>query len=146
MKRRWNIRLWLGFIIIFIGAASYIPLFAQFPITRDFPWANLLLFAAGGFLLVAGLVRAFRSPEFYRGKVFGPILSVLGCAVIGLFCYGLLYKARQLPASAGAPRSGQKAPEFSVADQNGNQVALEKLLSGSPKPNALLLIFYRGHW
>ncbi|PYL30538.1 MAG: hypothetical protein DMF45_02300, partial [Verrucomicrobia bacterium] len=43
---------------------------------------------------------------------------------------------------AQAPRVGEKAPQFSLPDQNGKQVALTDLLS----PNGAVLIFYRGHW
>ena len=36
----------------------------------------------------------------------------------------------------------EKAPNFSLPDQNGKPVALADLLS----PNGAILIFYRGHW
>jgi peroxiredoxin len=47
-----------------------------------------------------------------------------------------------LPASAAAPRVGQKAPDFTLPDQNGRTVALADLISD----NGVLLIFYRGYW
>jgi len=47
------------------------------------------------------------------------LLSVMG---VGMFAYGLFYIGRQLPASAAAPRLGQKAPDFSLPDQNGKLV------------------------
>jgi|SRR5881409_1440558 len=143
MKRKWNWSVWVGFLLVLIGAISYIPIFARFPITRDFPWANLLLFCAGVVLLIRGLARAWREPQVYRGKISGPILAVLSALVIGLFAYGIFYEARQLPASASAPRIGQKAPDFTLPDQNGKPVALADLLA---KGNGVLLIFYRGHW
>jgi hypothetical protein len=152
MKRHWNILLWAGFFLVLAGLLTYIPIFALFPITRDFPWANLLLFAAGGVLLFAGLRRAFRQSELYRGRIFGPILAVLSVLGVGMFAYGLFYMGRQLPASATAPRPGQKAPDFSLPDQNGKLVTLSELLSSPPggststKPNGVLLIFYRGYW
>ena len=68
MKRKWNWPIWVGFIITVGGLFSY-EFFAQFSVTRDFPWANLLLFAAGGFFLVLGLFRAFGKPQLYRGKI-----------------------------------------------------------------------------
>ena len=144
--------MWAGFFLVLTGLLSYIPIFALFPITRDFPWVNLLLFAAGGVLLFTGLRRAFRQPQLYRGKIFGSILIVLSVAGVGLFAYGLFYVGRQLPASAAAPRLGQKAPDFSLPDQNGKLVALAELLSAPPdgttstKANGVLLIFYRGYW
>ncbi|TMP92819.1 MAG: hypothetical protein E6L08_07360 [Verrucomicrobia bacterium] len=52
MKRDWNWPIWVGSIITVGGLFSY-EFFAQFPMTRDFPWANLLLFAAGGFFQAA---------------------------------------------------------------------------------------------
>src|SRR5258705_1694413 len=39
---------------VLAGLLSFVPVFAQFPITRDFPWANLLLFAIGLVLLAMG--------------------------------------------------------------------------------------------
>src|SRR5436190_20612542 len=74
MKRRWNMSLWAGFFFVVIGLLSYVPVFSLFPITRDFPWVNLLFFAVGVVLLGAGLRRAFRQPELYRGRILGSIL------------------------------------------------------------------------
>ena len=141
MKRKWNWPLWAGFPFVVVGLFSY-TFFAQFPITRDFPWANLLLFAVAGILLVAGLVRAFGRPQLYRGKVFGSIFVVLSLLGFALFAYGAFYLVRQVPASTSAPRVGEKAPEFALPDQNGKQVALADLIS----PKGAVLIFYRGHW
>jgi hypothetical protein len=75
-KKSWNWSLWLGFLLVLAGFLSY-TFFAQFPITRDFPWANLSLFTVGGILLVLGLFRAFGKPQIYRGKICGPILATL---------------------------------------------------------------------
>jgi len=152
MKRRWNLLLWAGFLLVLAGLLSYIPLFALFPVTRDFPWANLLLFIAGGVLLSAGLIRAFRQPELHRGKILGPILATLSVAGVSLFAFGIFYQARQLPSSMAASRVGQKAPDFSLPDQNGKLVTLAELLALPPvrtagaRANGVLLIFYRGHW
>ena len=152
MKRRWNLLLWAGFLLVLAGLLSYIPLFALFPITRDFPWANLLLFIAGGVLLSAGLIRAFRQPELYRGRILGPILATLSVAGVSLFAFGIFYQARQLPSSMAASRVGQKAPDFSLPDQNGKLVTLAELLASPPvgtagaRAGGVLLMFYRGHW
>jgi hypothetical protein len=152
MKRRWNSSLWMGFLFVVAGLLSYVPLFSLFPITRDLPWANLLLFVAGGVLLAMGLVRAVRQPQLYRGKFFGPVLALLSVAGVGFFVYGLLYMGRQLPASAAAPRVGQKAPDITLPDQNGKRMTLADLLASPPagtasaRTHAVLLIFYRGYW
>jgi AhpC/TSA family len=146
MKRNWNWSLLAGFLFVLAGFLSY-TFFVQFPLTRDFPWANFLLFSIGGILLVVGLARAFGKPKLYRGKVFGTILTVLSVLVFALFSYIVFYELKQLPASAEAPRVGQKAPEFTLPDQNGKPVALADLiLSPAGKPGGAVLIFYRGFW
>jgi hypothetical protein len=150
MKRRWNKWLWAGFGLVLLGLLTYIPIFARFPLTRDFPWLNLLMCAVGLALLAMGMGRAFRQPERYRGKVFGSVFALLSLLGVGFFCWGILYEARKLPASGAAPHVGQKAPDFTLPDQDGKPVALAELLASastsSAKPGGLLLIFYRGYW
>jgi len=141
MSRKWNWSLWVGFVVAFGGLFSY-EFFAEFPITRDFPWANLLLFGIGATLLVIGLFRAFGRPQLYRGKVFGSIFTAINVFLFAFFAYEIFYVLRQVPLSAQAPRLGEKAPAFSLPDQNGKPVALADLLS----TNGAVLIFYRGHW
>jgi hypothetical protein len=114
-KKSWNWSLWIGFLFTLAGFLSY-TFFAQFPVTRDFPWANLVLFAVGGILFVMGLFRAFGKPRVYRGKIFGPILATLAILMFGLFSYVLFYELRELPPSTAAPRVGQKAPDFTLPD------------------------------
>jgi hypothetical protein len=143
--------LWAGFVLVLVGLLSYIPLFALFPITRDIPWVNFLFFLAGGFLLTVGLARAFRHPELYRGKILGPILTAVSLLGVTLFIYGLFFLA-PMPASTTAPQTGEKAPDFTLVDQDGRRFALADLLSSPPigtasaKASGALLIFYRGHW
>ena len=141
-KKSWNWILWIGFVLALTGFFSY-TFFAQFPITRDFPWANLLLFAVGGILLVLGLFRAFGKPRVYRGKILGPILAVLGILMFGFFSYVFFYVLRNVPPSTGAPRVGQKAPAFTLSNQDGKEVSLNDLVGRS---KAVALIFYRGFW
>lgn len=58
-----------------------------------------------------------------------------------------------LPPSPGAPKVGEKAPDFTLPDSAGKAVKLPEILAGasaeSPerKPASwVLLIFYRGYW
>lgn len=150
MKRRWNLSVWGGFVIIVVAFLSYYIFFARFPVTRDFPWANLLLFAAGGLWLFVGLRRAFGQSEAYRGKIAGSILAVLSVSIFGLFGFYNFYLSKQLPASPGAPRVGQKAPDFTLPDQNGKPVSLAELLASgsgqSTMTRGVILVFYRGYW
>jgi hypothetical protein len=82
----------------------------------------------------------------------GFLLSIL--AFVSYFTVLVRFPAtRQLPASHGAPRVGQKAPDFTVRDTRGNLVSLSTLLSSSPETassgaatQGVLLIFYRGYW
>jgi AhpC/TSA family protein len=141
MKRKWNWPLWAGFAVAISGLFSY-EFLVQFPITRDFPWANLLLFGIGLVLLLVGLFRAFGRPQAYRGRIFGSIFTVIALLLFAFFAYEIFYVLRQVPLSAQAPRVGEKAAEFSLPDQDGKKVALKDLLS----PNGVVLIFYRGHW
>jgi hypothetical protein len=142
MKRKWNWPIWVGLMIAVGGLFSY-EFFVQFPVTRDFPWVNLLLFAAAGTFLAVGLVRAFGRPQLYHGKIFGSIFAVLSLCLFALFAYGVFYEMRQVPPSTGAPHVGQKAPEFTLPDQNDEPMALVDLVSGA---KAVVLIFYRGFW
>ena len=142
MKRRWNWPIWIGFAVVVAGLFSY-GFFVRFPNTRDFPWANLLLFGIGAALLIVGLFRAFGRPQVYRGKIFGSIFTAIAVLVVAFFSYAIFYVVRQVPASSGAPRVGQKAPDFKQLDKNGKHVGLGDLLSGS---RAVALIFYRGFW
>lgn len=142
MKRKWNWAIWVGFVVVVGGLFSY-GFFAEYPITRDFPWANLSLFAIGGALLIFGLFRAFGRPQLYRGKIFGPILTAIALLLIAFFSYEIFYVLRQVPLSTHAPRIGEKAPDLMLLDQNKQPVGLGDLLSGS---RAVALIFYRGFW
>ena len=143
MRRNWNWSVWLGFGVAVLAALSYVPVFSRFPITRDFPWANLLLFAAAGCLLGIGVYRAFAQPSRYRGKVTGIILSALSLGILGLFCFGVFYAARKIPSGQTALRVGQQAPDFTLSGADGNPVTLSQLRQGQ---HAVLLIFYRGYW
>jgi hypothetical protein len=142
MKRKWNWPIWVGFVVAVVGLFSY-GFFARFPITRDFPWANFLLFGIGVALLIVGLFRAFGRPQVYRGRILGSIFGAIAVLVVALFSYEIFYVLRQVPASAGAPRVGQKAPDFFLPDENEKPVGLGDLLSNS---RGAILIFYRGFW
>ena len=112
-KKSWNWSLWIGFLCVLAGFLTY-TFFAQFPITRDFPWANLLLFAVGGILLVLGLFRAFGRPQIYRGKIFGLILAALGISMFGLFSYIFFYELLAGPAFDRSAASWTKSSRVHV--------------------------------
>jgi hypothetical protein len=172
---RLNWQLWAGFLLSVFTLLSYEFIFVRFPVTRDFPWANLLLFAIAAVLVVLGVRRGFAAdrPRPTLSKVAASILASLSVVIIGLFLFAMFVASRWMPAAQGAPKVGQKAPEFSLADTSGRPVSLSELLSapvqsvppavagGSPvqpsgalarnqqearAPKGVLLIFYRGYW
>jgi hypothetical protein len=159
MKRSWNPRIWIGFVISLAAMVSYPTVFARYPITRDFPWVTLLLLALGIFLVASGLTRAFGRPDAYRGRISGSILGVVTVLLAGFFLFVIFYGARQIPASHGAPRVGEAAPDFTLPDSKGDNVTLSSLLNSSFSPDdgptagsatgktaAVVLVFYRGYW
>ena len=146
--RRFNWPLWLGFLLSVVTFFSYFAFFVWFPITRDFPWANLLLFLVAAVLLVVGLRRGFASDK-RLSKIVATVVTTLGVVVIAFFIFAFFIGGRELPASKGAPQVGQKVPEFTLTDTNGKAVSLNELLTtpinGNP-PKGVLLVFYRGYW
>ena len=144
-----NWQIWAGFLLTFAGLLSFPLFFVYFPATRDFPWANLVLIAVSLLLLFWGIKRAFGAGRSKKSKALASVLLILSLAPIGLFLFSAFILAKQLPQSSGAPKVGQKAPEFTLADSSGKQVSLAELLSTPIKgkePKGVLLVFYRGYW
>jgi len=149
--KRLNWPLWTGFLLTLAAFLSYFFIFVLFPFTRDFPWANLMLFVIAGVLLFMGLRRGFASdrPHPTRSKIVSSIVSVLSVAVFAMFIFVIFVGGRWLPASKGAPQVGQRVPEFSLPDTSGKQVSLNELLTtpiNGNAPKGVLLVFYRGYW
>ena len=149
--RRFNWPLWGGFLLTLGAFMSYFTVFVWFPATRDFPWANLLLFLIAAFLVFLGIRRGFAPdrPHPTLSKIVTSIVAILSALVLALFVFTIFIAARWLPASTGAPQVGQKVPDFTLNDTTGKTVSLNELLSspfnGGP-PKGVLLVFYRGYW
>lgn len=144
-----NWPVWAGLLLSVAAFLSYFLFFVQFPVTRDVPWANLLLFAIAAALLWIGVRRAFRPGRRLVSKLSGLMAVTLSMAIFGFFIFSTFVMARRLPASRGAPQVGQKAPEFSLTDSGGKQISLSELLQSPIKgraPRGVLLVFYRGYW
>jgi hypothetical protein len=138
-----------GLLVCLVGFLSYLFLFSRFPVTRDLPWTSWLLFALGLGLVAIGVRRPFRQPERYRGRWMSPVLALLSLVVVGSFVFATTVGSRQLPASAGAPKVGEKAPDFVLPDSAGRPVRLADLVggkAGGAPASWVLLIFYRGYW
>lgn len=146
---RLNWHIWAGFVLTVVAFLSYFLFFVMFPLTRDFPWVNLVLFVTAGVLVFIGVRRAFAAGRSRLAKVAGSVLAALSILIFAFFVHILFVRATQLPASARAPKVGQQAPEFSLADQGGKHVSLSELLSNpinGTAPRGVLLVFYRGYW
>ena len=149
--RRFNWPLWVGLLLTLGGGFSFLLVFVWIPATRDFPWANLLIFLIAVVLLIVGIRRGFASDRRrpILSKIATSLVALFSFAFIALFIFSVFVFARWLPPSKGAPQVGQKAPEFTLQDTTGTQVSLNQLLSepvNGTAPKSVLLVFYRGYW
>ena len=147
--QRFNWPIWAGFLLSFVAPVSYPLVFVRWPVTRDFPWPPLLLFAFAAVLLFVGVRRAFAPGRRLRSKIVSSIVATLSVLMFAVFAFSIFVAARWLPASHSAPQVGQKAPAFSLADTNGKAVSLADLLTepiNGKAPSGVLLVFYRGYW
>src|SRR4029453_11934947 len=148
MKRR-NWQIWTGFILSLVAGFSYPFLFVRWAITREFPWANLVLFAIAMGFLFLGLRRAFKADKRIVSKIFSSLAAGVGVLLLAGLLYLIYVMGSWLPASTGAPQVGQKAPAFTLTDSNNKPVTLAQLLIepiNNKPPKGVLLIFYRGYW
>jgi cytochrome oxidase Cu insertion factor (SCO1/SenC/PrrC family) len=94
--------------------------------------------------------RAFAQTGRWFGKVSASLLAALSVLIAGLFVFYNFSFSAQLPESAGAPKVGEKAPDFALPDQDGREVKLSELVASlgteSGKDRYVLLVFYRGYW
>ena len=68
--RKLNWPIWLGLLLSFFAFFSYPLIFVNWASTRDFPWANFILFAIADVLIVIGVRRAFAPGR--RAKSLAP--------------------------------------------------------------------------
>ena len=171
-ERRRNWAPWLALLLALAAILSNGAFFLGLPGQQAIPWLGLALTIAALVFAVLGMLRAFRQPQVYGGKVSSTILGVLALLICGLSVFSSVH-ARDLPAAGAAPQVGQKAPDFTLADTSGNKVSLGQLLgkgdasaladsghagsspagaasnasaAASSSPRAVLLVFYRGYW
>lgn len=146
MKPKWNWRLWAGFSVSVLALVIYV---FGFETTRRIIWLSAALCLVALVLLISGLRRAFTQPDAYRGKVAGPVLTVLSVLVIAAFAFFSYMVPKGYASAHNTPRVGDRAPEFALSDSSGKAVALNQLLSTSGNGHAqrgVLLVFYRGYW
>jgi hypothetical protein len=167
---------WIGLLLAVSAMLSNAGFFMGLPGQRAIAWLSVALAIAALVSGVIGVMRAFRQPQVYGGKVSSSILGVVSLLICGLVAVASI-GSRALPAANGAPQVGQKVPDFALADTSGNKVSLGQLLgrpdspvsasasntagqatpvglstatptgmSAATPPKAVLLVFYRGYW
>lgn len=163
-ERRRNWAPWLAFLFVLAVISVNVVVFMGMPVPGLVPWLSMAFGFCALVCAVIGVRRAFAQSHLYGGKISGCIFGILALLMFGTVVFGQ-FNARNLPASTGAPKVGQKAPDFALSDSNGNTVSLEQLLATPQKggttlnvanansattsgsaPKAVLLIFYRGYW
>jgi hypothetical protein len=118
---------WIALLLALAALLSNAGFFLGLPGQRALPWLSVALAIAALVCAAAGIMRAFRQSQIYRGKISSPILGVLSLLICGLVAVAAV-TSRALPAAAGAPQVEQKAPDFTLADTSGNKVSLGQLL------------------
>jgi drug/metabolite transporter (DMT)-like permease len=160
---------WIGLLLALAAMLSNGIYFLELPGQRALPILGVALVIAALVCAAAGIMRSFRQPQVYGGKVSSSILGVVSLLLCVLAAFTSMH-SRDLPVATGAPQVGQKVPDFALADTNGNKVSLGQLLGkidasalphsatagsiasgANPNevampPKAVLLVFYRGYW
>jgi hypothetical protein len=147
--KRFNWQIWTGFLLSLVAGFSYPFVFVWWPITREFPWANLVLFAIALGFLFFGLRRAFKPDKSILSKIFSSLAAAFGVLLLAGLLFMFFVMGTWLPKSTGAPQIGQKAPAFTLIDSSDKPIALAQLLTepfNNQPPKGVLLIFYRGYW
>ena len=75
--RSFNWLVWAGFLLSLVAFVSCFFVFVRSPLTRDLPWASLLLFGVAAALLLVGLRRAFAPERRLKSKVAGLVAVML---------------------------------------------------------------------
>jgi hypothetical protein len=159
---------WIALLLALAALFSNAGFFLGLPGQRAIPWLSVALAIAALVCAAVGIMRAFRQSQVYGGKISSSILGVVSLLICGLVAVAAV-TSRALPVATGAPQVGQKVPDFTLADTNGNKISLGKLLgkaatttsasannssgqttpvglSTATPPKAVLLVFYRGYW
>src|SRR5688572_5410399 len=97
---RVNWQLWSGFLLSVFAFMSYPIIFSAWPLTRDFPWVNILLFLAAIALLIGGLRRAFGPGRGLISRVGAVVIAAMSGAALGFFILVAFVAATWLPKSA----------------------------------------------
>jgi peroxiredoxin Q/BCP len=127
----------IGMFLVAAGSTFRIAFFKTFGYTQH-SWFEVLMFVLALSLYLTGNILY---PHNWKGWTFPPILIFFQ----GVLAYGIIKDKKQLTSfTKGGYKIaiGKDAPDFSLPDQDGQQVNLSEFAN---KRN-LLLIFVRGDW
>lgn len=122
----------LGTVLVLTGGISY-PLLLENAWIRSQAIPNIVLVVIGLLLCIWAVVR--------RRSAW----TIAGTALSGLVGVGLLaslFLLMNLPGPSKTWSGGESAPDFTLQNQDGQQVRLSSFRGKGP----VLLVFYRGHW
>ena len=125
--RRRNWAPWIGLLLAVAAMLSNAGFFLSLPGPKLIAWLGVVLTIAAIVCAVIGVLRAFRQPQVYGGKVSSSILGVVSLLICGLVAATAI-SSRALPVATNAPQVGQRVPDFTLADTSGNKVSLGQLL------------------
>ena len=124
---------WIALLLALVAMLSNAGFFLGLPGQRAIPWLSVALAIAALICAAVGIMRAFRQSQVYGGKISSSILGVVSLLICGLVAVAAV-TSRALPVATNAPQVGQKAPDFTLADTNGNKISLGQLLGKADLP------------
>jgi hypothetical protein len=148
IARRRNLDPWWGLLLALGALLCNAVFFLNPPARQALPWVSVAMAAGSLLFVIRGLIRAFAKPQLYRGKLLSSVLVPISLLMVAMVGFVSVH-ARELPKSAGAPKIGDRAPDFTLTDTTGRQVSLSELFAPAAdgsQPKAVLLVFYRGYW
>jgi hypothetical protein len=96
--------IWAGFLLRWMALLSSCLIFVWFPVTRDVPWANLLLLGIAAALVLMGVRRACAPERPRRATSAGVALATLSVAMCGGFVCATVMLARRCSLRIARPR------------------------------------------
>ncbi len=140
--KRWQQHaVWIGPVLTIVGALSYFLYFYQFPALRDFPVLNLPIVLLGLAFTSVGCWQMFKQRGRLLAKAFASIGLLLSLGVGGMFVFYVFFFSYGLPSVAAVPDLQATPADFSLPDQNGQQVSMADY-----RNSKIILVFYRGFW